>query len=531
MTLRSSLPLAVVLVLYAAIVPNVISFLQSSTNLPLSTLIAALTGWWTVGLLRYLYHTTTLQLPGPVPFPLIGNCLDLVKQGNLQESVGSLIATHGKAVDLLLLNGQRAVLVNDAAFCRAACKSTDRGDLPDSPDWKKSWRERFIWRELWGLKGIPLFSRTGDKMDWAGHRKFLQPAFDQKRIRAMAVKIETAVDTMVEGLETGNTIDILTVFQAFGLDMIHLTSFGASVNSLPDRGRFLVDILNNSMKLHSAYMFDPFLFLTAKVLPALGFNQAELQRRKDIPVLRQYCRDLLEKELKRQEKDGADGVDNLLSIMASGLSEKFGAENLIDDLIGFVFAGYDTTAATLGNLMNHLATHPSIQEKLYEEISTVATEEVGLADAVKEMPYLAACIRESQRLQPIAPMVKRRIQDDIPIKQKDGSRVVVPKGTIAIIPGFLIHRDEGQYPDPEAFHPERWLDENNEVKRAKTGYFYAFGQGPKMCIGIQLAEREVKMAAAGILKEFRVESRGEVKIVDDFTTGPAKVLVGLSRRT
>jgi cytochrome P450 len=52
-----------------------------------------------------------------------------------------------------------------------------------------------------------------------------------------------------------------------------------------------------------------------------------------------------------------------------------------------------------------------------------------------------------------------------------------------------------------------------------------------MCIGFQLADKEVKMAAAAVLREFSIVSRGDVKIVDNFVTGPEKVLLELKRRS
>ena len=53
----------------------------------------------------------------------------------------------------------------------------------------------------------------------------------------------------------------------------------------------------------------------------------------------------------------------------------------------------------------------------------------------------------------------------------------------------------------------------------------------KMCVGFQLAEKEVKMAAALVLKDFDIIDAGEpVKIVDHFVTGPDKVMLRFKKR-
>ena len=211
------------------------------------------------------------------------------------------------------------------------------------------------------------------------------------------------------------------------------------------------------------------------------------------------------------------------------MSKDFDEENVVDELIAFILAGYDTTSITLSNLMDHLARYPDAQQKLHKEIDDVAGEGNPFSETVRNMPYLSACLRESQRLQPIAPVLQRRLQEDVSIS---GTPTVIPKGTVVIIPCFLLHRDQEQYPDPERFHPERWLTtEGDTVIPPKPGYFYGFGGGPKMCIGFQLGELVVKMATVKVLKEFWVESsREETKIVDAFVTGPEKVVVKLTRR-
>jgi cytochrome P450 len=384
-----------------------------------------------------------------------------------------------------------------------------------------------------GFKELDLFARTDEILDWNGHRKMLQRAFDQQHVRAMTLKIQDAVQQLVDRLPVDETIDIMPFLKDYGLEMIHLTALGQSVSTLDDRGAFLLYYLASLGQQFSAYVFDPFLYTNVVILPYLGLNAKELQRRKDVPIFRQYCRSLLEKEQEKQRKnDYCDdaAADNLLSIMVAAIDDDtFDSENVIDELTEFIFAGYDTTAITLSNLIHHLATHENIQETLQREIDSVAFDG-NYADMVKETPYLSACLRESQRLQPIAPLLLRRLQEDVPFNQGDSS-VVIPSGTPVFLPVFLLHRDEKQYPDPESFLPERWLAKDGTLIPPKPGYFCAFGGGPKMCIGFQLADKEVKMAAAAVLREFSIVSRGDVKIVDNFVTGPEKVLLELKRRS
>ena len=53
-------------------------------------------------------------------------------------------------------------------------------------------------------------------------------------------------------------------------------------------------------------------------------------------------------------------------------------DEVVAQSILFFLAGYDTTATSISFLMYNLAVYPEIQEKLYEEIMTVAGDKVIL---------------------------------------------------------------------------------------------------------------------------------------------------------
>jgi cytochrome P450 family 6 len=40
------------------------------------------------------------------------------------------------------------------------------------------------------------------------------------------------------------------------------------------------------------------------------------------------------------------------------------------------------------------------------------------------------------------------------------TNLTIPKGTLTLIPIFVIHTDPDIYPEPEKFDPERFSDEN-----------------------------------------------------------------------
>lgn len=69
-----------------------------------------------------------------------------------------------------------------------------------------------------------------------------------------------------------------------------------------------------------------------------------------------------------------------------------------------------------------------------------------------------------------------------PRGRNTGKPVMLKVGTPIIIPVMAIHYDPNIYPNPEKFDPDRFTEEN---KGSRPKYsFLAFGEGPRICLGI-----------------------------------------------
>lgn len=154
----------------------------------------------------------------------------------------------------------------------------------------------------------------------------------------------------------------------------------------------------------------------------------------------------------------------------------------------FIVAGSETTSTAMTGLMVYLMTKSDVFTKLAYEVRTSfqSYEDITGANAAK-LPYLNGVIQEGLRLFPPVPEGMSRVS---PGAEVDG--VFVPAGAVVRVAHWNTHRDERYWHDPEQFKPERWYEQNNDNKNA----FNAFSRGPRVCIGINLAQLELRIIMA-----------------------------------
>lgn len=71
-----------------------------------------------------------------------------------------------------------------------------------------------------------------------------------------------------------------------------------------------------------------------------------------------------------------------------------------------------------------------------------------------------------------------------------------------IIPVYAIHHDAEYYPEPEVFDPNRFLPE--EVEKRPNMTFLAFGEGPRICLGLRFAMMQTLVGLITLLRNFEI---------------------------
>ena len=104
----------------------------------------------------------------------------------------------------------------------------------------------------------------------------------------------------------------------------------------------------------------------------------------------------------------------------------------------------------------------------------------------------------------------------------------IPKGMNVIAYAHGVHRDPANYPDPDAFKPERWLDANGKFQY-KPYIFMPFSMGPRVCVGESLARAELQLFTAVLFHKYEftaLEDNFKLPLQDNpmgKDTGPFKL--------
>jgi len=190
------------------------------------------------------------------------------------------------------------------------------------------------------------------------------------------------------------------------------------------------------------------------------------------------------------------------------------SKNLIDEAITLLFAGQDTSAATLSWTLHLLSLYPLVQQKLAVEIRTVLSsldcDTVLTKKRLSECSYLDAVIKESMRLYPVAPFVVRRLPFAVPIKSSSNATtdkqptVVLPADSLACIWIYGLHRNPLFWSRPDEFEPERWLVDDPQTKDEgiTNGSYLPFAVGPRNCVGQPLANIILRSLLARLVYGF-----------------------------
>lgn len=177
----------------------------------------------------------------------------------------------------------------------------------------------------------------------------------------------------------------------------------------------------------------------------------------------------------------------------------------------FLIAGHDTTASTLCYAYYCLYRNPAMADRVREEHDQVLGPDQSQAAAaiandpsvLHRLPYTAAVIKETLRLFP--PLASTRAgSHSLQLVNPETNQRFPTEGFILMSTSHMSHRLPEYWPQPNDFLPERWLAEDNGTVNHKKNAWRPFEQGPRNCIGQELAMLELRLMLVMTLRDLDI---------------------------
>ncbi|KAH8799759.1 cytochrome P450 [Xylogone sp. PMI_703] len=304
----------------------------------------------------------------------------------------------------------------------------------------------------------------------------------------------------------GEPMDVLLWFRMLALDVTSDIFFGKNFGCLEEQKA--PQILHDLDEVFPVYWIEwqfPLLFRLLLLIPHKQLHSFLTAGHRFYG----YGAEAFHDYVNRYGRKG-DRRDLLQKMIA--VSEEPGApaplpdQDIIVEITNLIFAGTDTTGNTFTYMFWELANRPEWQKRLRDELDTVKFEGVPNYSDVTNLPVLEALISETLRLWPASPASLPRIA---PTSRGAIDGVKVPENVIVSCQSYTTQRDPSVFPEPDSFHPERWLEAGESKLSAMRDMILVWGKGQRICMGKGIATMELKVVTAAIMKKYEVELGSE----------------------
>ncbi|KAJ1545553.1 hypothetical protein HK096_006269, partial [Nowakowskiella sp. JEL0078] len=444
-----------------------------------------------------LKSATYMDIPGPVELPILGSMPSLINfsfKNRIDLFFTTIIEKYGNLARVTVA-GKKMVIVSDASAAKAMLSNSAvcNRDISNMAAFEGVAPH---------MLGLYPYGET-----WKKQRKGLQPAFGPihlKELHSIALNVtEELFKIWNESLENGqDTRNVLTDIGALTGDVISTFATGKAHGAIDalriGKTAELFQLLNDMLDTVAPRIFFvkmPWIWgLFGASVEDFKPKASKIHEtmKKCIEEKRKEISQISDEKITYSDFWKKNLLDRLLSpsLGVDGESYRFTEEEILSDIIGFFFAGNDTTSNTLTFLVMEISKNLDIQQKLKEEIDTTLKGIIPTIEELSTLRYLDAVIKETLRLHAVAQTISRKVVEDFKFTTDDGSSVVLPAGTDLAISIAGIQRNKSIWgEDADQFIPERWL---TDVPKA-PGSFLAFSDGALNCIGQKFAMIEMKV--------------------------------------
>lgn len=346
------------------------------------------------------------------------------------------------------------------------------------------WREAF--ESLMVIDGETALI-VSEGPDHQRRRRLVSKAFTRRQIELYADTMQTNIETAIDGWRPGQVLDLHLVLRRVIRRSTIEVLFGPRLaRDEPELGRLLETAMVPVERL------PPWQQLQRLGLPswkrAVHARAAVARRVGDEIAL-------------RREDPGRPEADperpDLLNLLVgstdddgSGLTD----QEIVDQVISLIAAGYETTSAAMASATYAMLADHEVWVQAARSVRGESADGYG-ADGDSSWRYVAGVVSETLRLYPPGAISVRGVAEPCTFMGTE-----VKAGRTVIFSPYVTHRLDALWPEAPLFKPERWDPSAPGFTRPGPHEFLPFGGGSHRCLGAAFAISEITVMLEALLR-------------------------------
>ncbi|XP_059643204.1 cytochrome P450 98A2-like [Cornus florida] len=424
--------------------------------------------------------------PGPRPWPIVGNVYQI--KPVLHRCFAEFSETYGPIISMFL-GSSLHIIVSNSELAKEVLKDNDH---------QLANRHR--------SRSTTVFTKDGKGLTWADYGPYYSKVrkicsvelFSKKSIEALRPVREFEVMAMVEAVfkdctnpcNCGNPLAVRNYLRQVSSNHIVRMVLGKPFSGINHQFKSILAIV---LKVGAPTDI-------AEQIPWLRWmfwlKNKEIEKHR--ARLDMVTRAIMEEHTLARDTSGVARqhfVDALSSVR-----EKYGLDE--DTIVGLlwdlIFAGLDTSMIAAEWAVAEVIKNPMVQHRAQQELdSVIGPDRVMTESDLANLPYLQCVVKESLRLHPPTPlMLPHKANADVKVGGYD-----IPSGSTVLVNVWAIGRDPAVWTDPLEFQPERFMEEDVDMK-GHDFRLLPFGSGRRVCPGAQVGINLVTSMLGHLMHHF-----------------------------
>lgn len=336
------------------------------------------------------------------------------------------------------------------------------------------------------ITGNGIFTDSDER--WKTARRISAPLFTGPKLDTYYSKVKNCCKKLIEEIslehDKSNSINISPYMTKLTLQVLGQCIFNYDLGDYSHE----IDVqLTKLIEIKNSQINDLFPYLS----PKKYFQEKEFHEATE--KLDKIILKLI--GISKSKPNYEDSFINALEQSPDAVDPKY----VNDQVKTFAFAGHETSASVLSWAFYFLRKHEDLQFEIAQEIRQITNDPFTLEKQdLNKFVKLEKFIKEVMRHRPPAWSFGRYAEvEDTIFDEK-----IYPGDIITLSP-FLTHHNPELYQNAQNFNPENFNEEN--INKRHRCAFIPFGNGPRVCIGAELAMLEIMQTIIVVLFNFKIE--------------------------